>query len=1088
MSADWEQRRRAIEETDRSFVVEASAGTGKTTVLIRRILHCVLEAGPGGKPLPLARICAITFTEKAAGEMKIRLRQEFEKQAAANDETGARARQALQDLESAAISTIHAFAVSLLKERPIEAGLDPHFTPLDTIQSDLLFQEVWEAWLHAAIEERLPALEQALRADVSLDVLRAAARTLRLHAHDVRRLKLPAPLSEAEVRTQFDLRLEEGRRLLAHAGNPDDKLVPCLEAAMEWLLNPDGDAKPSKPGGKGAAGNWLGGKTTVEEARNFVRDIVEARAGYQLFPVQRALDAALRLLIGSFLPEWENRKRARGFLDFDDLLWCARDLLKSSRAARAEFHQRFAALLVDEFQDTDPVQWELIQLLAADPDPAGAETGVVTPGRLFIVGDPKQSIYRFRGADIETYGKIIVREAMNPSHLERLELTTNFRSVPSILAFVDAAFRDVMKNAEDRPYQPDYLAFGGQGSRAAASDASGVRILADRKDGGSLAGSGRDFFALECRRIAALILSMQQDEGWEVQHGTTWHRPRLRDIAILLPVLTRSGELEDALREFAIPYVLEGGKFYYNRSEVNSAVTVLRAVANPNDGVALYGALRSIFFGVSDEDLLRVRAAGLPLDYRAEVPETSDLHRPFQVLRELHAHRHARPASETLERLFQQTGAREVLAARGIQSLANLHKLVRTLRSLQQDTTFSGVIDLVSGMDEEEIAESESRIMEEQSDAVRVLSIHRAKGLDFPIVIAAGLGLKRTNRQADFLMDPHGQKIFGMKVGSKESGLRTPGWESLAEADKEREDAELTRLLYVALTRARDHLVLCAHTRGKGDPTEGPMEPQLKDTRLNSIAGFLDGLGGAEFPAAGIIDPTRLPDPPPKTAGSEEPQDQRWTTDLAARYQELDLLIAQTPAARGLHTATEGPDHKAEADFARAPALERAIRLGIAFHEAMDLVDLADPGDVASLARETGARHGLEASSVALLARMLADTLASPLIERARRAQAAGRRVCRELPYVRPLGPDPAGGIEEGKIDLLFEEDGSWVLVDYKTDRLPKEAHDPAACFAAKYGAQIRSYVAALKLINVQVKDAYLLLANCQGQAVAVQG
>jgi ATP-dependent helicase/nuclease subunit A len=1088
MSRDASQRRRATENTNRSFVVEASAGTGKTSVLIRRILYCVLEGGPDGKPLPLSRICAITFTEKAAGEMKIRLRQEFEKRAAA-DEAAERARQALEDLDSAAISTFHAFAVSLLKERPIEAGLDPHFTPLDEVKGQLLFQEVWEAWLHAAIEERKPAVEQALRADLSLDALRTAARTLRLHAHDVRRLRLLSPPTEAEARAALDRRLEEGRRLLTLASSPDDKLVPYLEGALEWLVDPGGEAGFSKPGTKGAAGNWQGGKDTVEAVRTFIRDLVAERAQYQLLPIQRALDALLRLMIESFLPEWQSRKRALGFLDFDDLLWSAHDLLKSSGAARAEFQRRFAALLVDEFQDTDPVQWELVKLLAAEPDPAGNGTVTIAPGRLFIVGDPKQSIYRFRGADIETYGEITDAAAMSRSNLERLELTTNFRSVPSILSFVDEAFRDAMKKDADRPYQPEYLPFGGQGHRAAGSGAGCVHILADRKDDGSLAGSGRDFFALECRRVAGLILSMQKGEGWEVEHGSSWRAPRLRDIAILLPVLTRSDELEEALRESGIPYVLEGGKFYYSRSEVSSAIAVLRSIANPHDGVALYGALRSIFFGVSDEDLLRARAQELPLDYRSETPETSSLHHPYRILRELHAHRHERAASENLERLFQQTGAREVLAARGIQSFANLNKLVRTLRSLQQDTTFSGVIDLVCAMDEEEIAESESRIMEEQSDAIRVLSIHRAKGLDFPIVIVAGLGLKRRNTQADFLMDPHREKIFGLRVGSKESGLRTPRWEELAEAGKERENAELTRLLYVAMTRARDHLVLCAHTKGKGDPEEGTLEPYLKDTRLEPIAGFLAGIGAPYFPAVHFINaaepvgPGRRPGP--AAAGAPSPE-QEWAAGLTAQYQELDRLIAQTPAARGLHTATEGPDHKTEADMAHAPALERAVRMGIAFHEAMDLVDLADPGDVAALAREAGARHGLEASAIESLTQMLANTLASPLIERARRAQKAGRRVLREVPYVRPLGPGQSGGIEEGKIDLLFEEDGSWILVDYKTDRLPKEAKDPAAYFTAKYGSQIQSYITALHSMNIKVMNAYLLLANCQGQAVSI--
>ena len=218
---------------------------------------------------------------------------------------------------------------------------------------------------------------------------------------------------------------------------------------------------------------------------------------------------------------------------------------------------------------------------------------------------------------------------------------------------------------------------------------------------------------------------------------SVWRVPRYGDIAILLPVLTHASLLEEALKDREIPYVLEGGKFYYARSEVSSAITVLKAVANPNDRIALYGSLRSIFFGLSDEDLLRAHIRGTPLDYREPAPPESPLFHPFGILNELHRHRHERLASETFEMLLQQTGAREVLAVHGLQSLANLNKVGRTIRALQTEATFTQVVDLLGMMDEEGLAESESRLMEERSDAVRILTIHKAKGLDFPIVFAA---------------------------------------------------------------------------------------------------------------------------------------------------------------------------------------------------------------------------------------------------------------------------------------------------------------------------------------------------------------
>ncbi len=1082
MIPDLAQRRQAIEETHRSFLVEASAGTGKTNVLIRRILHTVLEHGPGGEPLPLARICAITFTEKAAGEMKVRLRHEFESAALAGGDRGARARQALLDLESAAISTIHAFAVSLLKERPVEAGLDPRFTVLDEIQSELLFLEVWEAWLQRAIEERRAALENALRARLGLEALRSAARALRHHARDVRRLRLPPPPTEEEARAQITELLEYGRHLQGLAVDPSDKLLALLVDACAWLAKPEGPVVPGKPGNKGTARGWREGKDTVEAAREFVRNVVDYRGRYLLFPVKRILDAVLRLIIGEFLPEWEAHKRARGLVDFDDMLGHARDLLRSSRAAREDLRLKYSVLLVDEFQDTDATQWEMVRLLVAGEEEGSAPgEGPVSPGRLFVVGDPKQSIYRFRGADIETYLDVSSSPSMMSLGLAQLSLTTNFRSVPSILSFADELFGGVMKKEDGKPYQPDYLAFGGRGVRGGLPGAPCVHLLGDRDNDGNFAGSGHEFVAVEARRIAALIASMRVNPEWRVEVAdgseTIWRPPRFRDMAILLPVLTQTDALESELRDAGIPYVLEGGKFYYARSEVSSALTVLRAVSNPNDAVALYGALRSVFFGVSDEDLLRANIQGLPLDYRCDVPSDSVLNRPYGILRELHLHRHDRTASETLERLLHRTGAREVLAVRGVQSIANLNKLVRTLRALQQDATFYEVVEMIAGMDEEGMAESESRIMEDQSDAIRVLSIHRAKGLDFPIVIVAGLGIQRRLQHAEFLADIHESGVFGLNLGSKESGLQTHGWAELAEAEKAKEGAELVRQLYVALTRARDHLVISTHVRGRWAQETERWAANYSKTRLEPFSSSLEDLFRREPPFARFIDNESLPTAvPPAPAGTSIPKLDAPAT-LAAQYSELRRLLLETPEARIRRAASAGAEQERGEEEFHDFARERAVRIGTAFHQVMETADLRALSAVEGTAREAGAAQRLDENGFRTVKEMLDRTLGSDMMSRVRNSLQSGKRVWRELPYVRPLGTDHKE-IEEGKIDLLFEEEEGWVLVDYKTDVLPEGNQDPRNYFQNKYAAQVQAYAAALVSLGIKVKSAFLLLAR----------
>ena len=1075
MTGDNLHRRRATRETESSFVVEASAGTGKTSTLVKRILRLVLQGGPDGAPLKMSEIAAITFTEKAAGEMKIRLRQKFEA-FARRAGTAVRAQTAIRDLDGAAISTFHAFATALLKERPFEANLDPHFTTLDESQSDLFFREVWEPWLKRAIEERDPPLERALRSGITLDTVRELAATLRKHQHDVRRMKLEPPLSgDAMDRKWEDLRAD-GDELAHLIRNSQDKLAIKLSEALEWLQHPDSGDGPSLGGNCGIKTNWDGGAESVSLVRGF---LVRAKAFKELrdsWPLQVRLHDLLQWLMQDFLPEWENRKRREGLLDFDDLLYAARGLLVSCPSVRREFHGRFKALLVDEFQDTDAVQLNLVLLLSSlkpdTGDPARLEPG---PGRLFIVGDPKQSIYRFRGADIETYNSVVKEAREGRRQLQVLELTRNYRSVPSILRFVDDAFQEVMKAPEEGEYQSNYLAFGGAGHRSAGTAAPAVHILAERDEEGSIRGSGRDFVRTEASRIAKLVGQMRASGDWAVEgsSGRASGGPTYGDIAILLPVLTKANFLEDALTEAGIPFVLEGGKYYYARSEVSSAITVLLAIANPNDSVALYGSLRSIFFGLSDEDLFRARMDGHPLDFRAAVPDASPLCYPYRVLHELHERRHARSASETLELLLNRTGAREVLAARGFQSLANLAKLTRTLRSLQKGRMFSKVVEMLQAMDEEAFAEQESRLMEERSDAVRIMSIHKAKGLDFRIVIVAGLGMERRARSESFLSDPHGCKAFGLRVSCEGKSISTPGWDDLKEECKKREDAELVRLLYVALTRARDHLVISAHAAGgKTGKTD------FARTRLEPLAGALLDRTLEEQSKARFIDGAALDRMKPRRKEPVRSAMPDWAVLYRQECEDLERVLSKAGAVGEDRFAglAEREETRDETDAGRLDAGmtgSRAVRLGIAFHEAMEELDFGAPVERAGrLAAPFAARHNLDNAGEQQLAAMIKATLSSGLIERARAARARGKRILRELPLVQPAGA--AIAVEERKIDLLFEEDGGWVLVDYKTDHVPQES----AVLAARYHNQIREYRDALVLLGIRVSSAYLLLAR----------
>ena len=1104
-TGDSEARRRAIEEAGRSFVMEASAGTGKTHTLISRILYLILEKGPQGPPLRLAEICAITFTEKAADEMKARLRLELEKklEGSVAPETAGRILQALDDLETAAVSTFHSFAAGLLKERPVEAGVDPRFSALDAVQGELFFRETWDAWAAAALKRRDPALEKALRGGFRLKDLKNLAKTLRDHWLTIRGLQCAAP-DEEKISLEIMRRLEKGRDFLRLLVKPEDKLAGYLTSAVEWLENPDPSAGALKKAGSvGAKDGWTGGKDTVYQVREFLREVIELQTSFVRVPVRRLMYETVQWLCADFLLNvWEKKKSAAGYLDFDDLLYHARELLRRHDGVRVEFQERYKTLLVDEFQDTDPIQLEIALLLTSKRG-----NSIPEPGRLFIVGDPKQSIYRFRGADIETYLDLAREEKLHEMGVERLTINRNFRSVPSILRFADEAFAEVIKPPDDGNYQSSYTAFNNEGARREEPVAPSVHIL-DDVAGECIERKTGALVALEAERIAKLItiICRAGKPGlYRVYDADAQGAPRAArygDIAILLPTFNHTDALEDALREADIPYVLEGGRFYYMRSEVGAAVTALSAVANPRDEIALYGALRSIFFGISDEDILLARVEGVLLDYRRPAPQDSPLYAPYKILMDLHSRRHERPASETFEILLRETGAREILAARGRQHLANLAKISRTLRAVEGAgrNSFFRTIELLSVLEKEELNESESRLSEAHSDAVRVMTIHKSKGLDFPIVIAATLGLRKSAQKKTLLADRHKRRLFAVKAGETAAGRWTEGWEDLQEGELRREGAELERLLYVALTRARDHLILSTHTCKREKTEEETFVPDVSGTRLEPIKGILRKcltdetlarrIDVKQLDAAALVEPA-LHGRWPAVGDRQENCPSDGIESVELQYRELRELIENTPETCFSRAAGKAENDKSTAMAGAnraAAARRRSARLGTAFHEVMERVDFIDLTDLSELLREAGTRNNLDGAGRRKLDGMVKKCLATDLMRRARDAARAGGRVLRETPYIRPL---IEGGVEEGRVDLLFEDGGAWTLVDYKTGRIPRssedaeDAGDVEAYFRERYAGQAKTYRAALESLSIKVGGVFLLLART-GDAVEI--
>ena len=456
LPADQRVRDRVTTDFETTLLLEAGAGTGKTTVLVKRIL-ALLRAGRA----PIDRIVAITFTDKAAGELKGRLRDDIEEALeSASGEEKERLSRAAADLERAPVSTIHAFASSLLRERPFEAGLDPGFAVAAEVASDRTFDDAWDAWLEERMAEGDAVLVRAMTCGLKLDALKAAARTVVKERDILGREETAPPFGADSLLDRVRAAVATLRGAEGEVRRPGRRRLPLGPRPRE-RPRPGGAARPREPravlprdarrlqpghsrgtGSRGAA---------CTETKDELKAVRKAQEAY-LAASSAHLAWALRDRLRGFLAAYEKAKADAAVVDFQDLLLRARDVLQSSIPVRRYFQRRFDFVLVDEFQDTDPLQAEIAFLLAEDPEgePAADWRGCrLKPGKLFVVGDPKQSIYRFRRADIAVYEE--TKRLVEGGGGETLALTTNFRTVPSIVSFVNERFDEVFADPELDP-------------------------------------------------------------------------------------------------------------------------------------------------------------------------------------------------------------------------------------------------------------------------------------------------------------------------------------------------------------------------------------------------------------------------------------------------------------------------------------------------------------------------------------------------------------------------------------------------------------------------------------------------------------
>jgi ATP-dependent helicase/nuclease subunit A len=634
---------------------------------------------------------------------------------------------------------------------------------------------------------------------------------------------------------------------------------------------------------------------------------------------------------------------------------------------------------------------------------------------------------------------------------------------------VNAAFSPIMRAPEGgRRYQPDYEPLSAY--RRAEDTGPGVVIL---PPAGSLGGKPKadDVRAAEAAGVAALVERIA-GEGrppiFDRENGQ-WRPPSLRDIAVLFHSTTGLSAYEDAFASYGLDYRIAGGKRFYVRREVIELRTTLTAVEDPHNLVAVVGALRTPFFGVSDEAIVLHRAQAGTLNYLAKADRGSPaVERAFALLRELHAERNAGSIADLLSKLFERTAALELFLLKpdGEQRHANLIKVVELASKLEKSEpmSFGGFVRWLREVSQLTPEEAESPLSEEGDEFVRMLTIHKSKGLEFPITILADLGRFWKGGTESLVVDRE-EALLAFGVGPKDDRLATRDYERLLEFEGVRREAELVRLLYVGATRARDLLVLPWFPAKEGDATGllehlggfievGVGEPvaDLKPSGRRVVrfdTGTLDLERRPPRPVRLDVGRARQIEPTKTDAYAERGAWERWIDGIGvARHVPANLIA---PSSLAAHVDSEPV--RDEEPAASAPS--RGRELGTLVHAVMERVDLDDPETVADVTRAIARAAGLPDDLAPEASRIIERALDSPIVRRA----VAAPRESREMPFC----VSHEGATVEGKIDLAFEEDGEIVVVDYKTDDIkPGQAKE----HSERYRGQAEAYALAMSEIT----------------------
>lgn len=1033
----------AIHTFDRNICVDAGAGSGKTSVIVERIATLLAE-----KRAKLDEIVAITFTEKAASEMKARLRKECRIRAPKDDsQEMTRWRTYERQMDSARISTFHAFCMALLKQHALELGIDPDFAPIAGGEEHLLRTEAVEDTVHRLLAEGFePAMQLAVDyganrfMDVCSELVRHSGVMDRFAEQKNDRDHLLKSW-QANIEAFNDFMLQQLRHCpdlpaflrelheLGHAcADPDDKCnilrlelirtVSLLTEGrdMEWAVA-DIQSFNAKSGSKA--------KWTSEDAFKRVRKIMaEVKAVVKghapiVFDPDAERRTAVKVLqclevYRHIEKELTARKASRVVLQFDDLMELAVDLLRKNDAVRKQMAAGIKFLLVDEFQDTDPLQDELIRLLMGEK---------IRP-TLMVVGDAKQSIYYFRGADVSVFS------AMQSFSDETIPLDVNFRSQPLPLAFVNDFFE-----RSGRLATADYAYRALKPFRDAQKNACIEFLFPENVED-----KAKDARKEEAELIAARIAQLCMGDA---AYG---------DVAVLFRAFTNVHLYEAALRRAGIPFRVVSGRGFYERQEIADLRNLLSVAIDPYNETALFAVLRSPICGLSDDDVVelvqhgRLTEAFYDETLLPELGEPGVLEDARSLMADLRDRSHM-PLTEFLHFVLERTQYEAVCLSQflGPQKAANVHKIFELAAAFDplDRHDVSAFVEYLDRISKEKVPEGEAGVFTPESGAVTLMTIHQAKGLEFPYVFIPDTNsLPRDNNTPAVRF--HREWGLSIRVEDEFGVLQDSAMtEAMKRDDKLKQEAEHWRVFYVALTRAKDGLFISGSTSPKL-LTSGSWLAALD--AVCSVTNRKDGESVSGDGWSAVV--RRKAQPTQRSRPGPNGRHDMGRDELQRRIAPAPLSSPRTPAI----SVTE--------------LIDRIYPSGSAADDAPAYSGPAHAALRGTIVHALFERWNLQSNSPPSLDEILAERLLtdnthaalhaelSPLVDQlpgcgvAKRLQASNV-VHREVPFTLKTGR----GVVSGVIDAILDDE---TLVDYKTGAFTPEKHDIYCWQLRFYGAAFR--------------------------------